>query len=708
MKNSIRINELDLLNLGPFKNEKVILNRLNFFFGLNGSGKTTISRRLRNYEVSPDTDVLVFNNDFINDNFSKTSEIRGIFTFGKEANIAKENVESIKKQLTEIRKNKDDYEETLSSTQKQLDELTKEFYDESWKIKKKIDKDVEEFTNASKASKRRFAEYFLDFQFEGEVPEESELIKKCRDFLKLKNKYYSIISKLPEFSFSIEEVQNWLETQFVPKSNSQITSFFNQLENISWTKLGLEFLDKEPDTNDKKCPFCARQLPDDLIKEIRSVFDHQYEENIAKGDAFLNKLSNIERQYSSISLPEIVGDFKTFLLNLIYLVQSLKAQIEAKKKQPQNSIYLDASIFEKEREIQNYIASINSQISSLNQAILNKKSEHQKLSNLADQFIFCELRDSIKRFKDKKENLLQAINHISNNIDYYREQTETLSNFLDKENNKISDLKGTVDFINGILNTYNFRNFKLVSNEDTKFYSIVRDDNSDVGDTLSEGEKRIISFLYFYSLVKQHVEQGNKEIVLVIDDPVTSLDSQSLFLISSLIKTYREQCLEDEGSINQFILLTHNTYFFHEITSLPARFRKAGYVSFFVITKDDEGSHISYNYENPICSSYESLWRMVKSKDNSDVVKLNCMRQILDYYFNFIGQTDYESLIPQFDEKDKILAYALISAINQGSHSLAEDIDLSLTYGNLDNLMNVFKRFFELTNQVEHFNLMMK
>ena len=99
---------------------------------------------------------------------------------------------------------------------------------------------------------------------------------------------------------------------------------------------------------------------------------------------------------------------------------------------------------------------------------------------------------------------------------------------------------------------------------------------------------------------------------------------------------------------------------------------------------------------------------MVKSKDNSDVVKLNCMRQILDYYFNFIGQTDYESLIPQFDEKDKILAYALISAINQGSHSLAEDIDLSLTYGNLDNLMNVFKRFFELTNQVEHFNLMMK
>jgi Fe-S cluster assembly ATPase SufC len=66
------------------------LTEINFIYGSNGTGKTTISRIIANAAAYPDCAVtwrggitletLVYNRDFVERNFNQPDELNGIFT----------------------------------------------------------------------------------------------------------------------------------------------------------------------------------------------------------------------------------------------------------------------------------------------------------------------------------------------------------------------------------------------------------------------------------------------------------------------------------------------------------------------------------------------------------------------------------------------------------------------------------------------------
>ncbi|MED4057719.1 AAA family ATPase [Niallia taxi] len=77
---------------------EVDLGKINYIYGSNGTGKTTISEMLRNREIEKfsscsiewksgvtDFDVFVYNRHFVEENFNIRNDIKGIFTLGKES-----------------------------------------------------------------------------------------------------------------------------------------------------------------------------------------------------------------------------------------------------------------------------------------------------------------------------------------------------------------------------------------------------------------------------------------------------------------------------------------------------------------------------------------------------------------------------------------------------------------------------------------------
>nr|WP_309144711.1 AAA family ATPase [Bacillus sp. EB600] len=81
---------------------------------------------------------------------------------------------------------------------------------------------------------------------------------------------------------------------------------------------------------------------------------------------------------------------------------------------------------------------------------------------------------------------------------------------------------------------------------------------------MSEGEKTFITFLYFYHLIKgsNSTKQITVDKVIVIDDPISSLDSDILFIVSCLIRKLIDEIREDKHTNNkQLIILTHNVFF---------------------------------------------------------------------------------------------------------------------------------------------------
>lgn len=84
-------------------------------------------------------------------------------------------------------------------------------------------------------------------------------------------------------------------------------------------------------------------------------------------------------------------------------------------------------------------------------------------------------------------------------------------------------------------------------------YEVIRPDGS-IAEKLSEGERNFIAFLYFYHLVRgSFSDKEVKDKIVVIDDPVSSMDSSALLIVSALVREMVEICLNNTDYLNQKI-----------------------------------------------------------------------------------------------------------------------------------------------------------
>jgi wobble nucleotide-excising tRNase len=80
---------------------------------------------------------------------------------------------------------------------------------------------------------------------------------------------------------------------------------------------------------------------------------------------------------------------------------------------------------------------------------------------------------------------------------------------------------------------------------------------------------------------------------VVFDDPVSSLDSDILFIVSSLIKALFDEVRQGTAHIKQVFVLTHNVYFHKEVTFNARRTDRNAMRSeetFWVVRKSHQGT----------------------------------------------------------------------------------------------------------------------
>lgn len=164
-------------------------------------------------------------------------------------------------------------------------------------------------------------------------------------------------------------------------------------------------------------------------------------------------------------------------------------------------------------------------------------------------------------------------------------------------------------------------------------YAVVRTDEEtgkkSVAKNLSEGEKNFIAFLYFQQQVfgGDNTDKDIKPKIVVIDDPVPSMDSGTLFIVGAQIRKMIEFCRNSAvqrgavvsgNFIKQIFILTHNAYFHKEVTYTYAS--QWDFVSFYLIRKINNKSSVklfdkvdpdrptSRMNVNPVKNSYAALW----------------------------------------------------------------------------------------------------
>ena len=60
-----------------------------------------------------------------------------------------------------------------------------------------------------------------------------------------------------------------------------------------------------------------------------------------------------------------------------------------------------------------------------------------------------------------------------------------------------------------------------------------------------------------------------------------------------------------------------------------------------------------------------------------------------------------------FEGNDKIICKSLLPYINTGSHTINDDFHLSVDKDMVDKYKDIFRKIFENTHQIDHYNMMM-
>lgn len=84
------------------------------------------------------------------------------------------------------------------------------------------------------------------------------------------------------------------------------------------------------------------------------------------------------------------------------------------------------------------------------------------------------------------------------------------------------------------------------------------------------------------------------------------------------------------------------------------------------------------------------------------------MRWIIENNFKILGNYGDDDLISKFTSKEEQeICRSLICWINDGSHSIADDLYIESPVDTIDKYLKVFEDIFVLTKHEGHYNMMM-
>lgn len=190
--------------------------------------------------------------------------------------------------------------------------------------------------------------------------------------------------------------------------------------------------------------------------------------------------------------------------------------------------------------------------------------------------------------------------------------------------------------------------------------------------------------------------------VIVIDDPISSLSHNYVYDIASLI--YR-RVLNPKERFKQVFILTHNLFFFHEMLK---NLKRSDDFSLFRITKAEYTAVIPMKASD-VQNDYQSFWQTIKDAQEgrtSASVIPNMMRNILEYYFNFVHRQEALAEALQALADEDTAFRALYRYVNRESHSDA----INLTdFGEIEpaHYIERFRQVFVRTGFEEHYLKMM-
>jgi wobble nucleotide-excising tRNase len=711
-----------LKNFGIFQDHKNTgihdFGKYNLFYGWNGSGKSTLSSLFyciekqtpsekfstaeftvnidnglsitQNNIYDADLNIHTFNHDFIDENISWNSIVKSILLVDKEKIAEREQLEQLKKE-------------------QQVDTET---YSKEEQNIKKLESDISKFGTAS-AKRMKISlqsidttdTYYLNYnktKFEHcmalnmEASKSEEPLIDETEIIELTN------AAKPDQKSPITLSQQAINNEIFIKAKERLddllkTSVVSQtiqrlVDNNdvkTWVEAGLD-LHKHHET--QQCEFCGNSITEDQFKRLEAHFNDDYK-------AFQDRLSKTEQWLSSQyvqqpqlpSVSDFYDEFKAIYveacLSLDDAIAALNCEIkvwyEVLKQKTANPLETGLRVdLISDLPLNKYhdaMTAISTAVEKHNHKSSNFKEETTKAKRRLElHFATTEVRDF--GYHDKKKKVVEC-SHVN----------VTLKKTINSRNAEIRKLEDSLsneglgaDQFNESLHKFLGRSELTIRfSPAKKGYEIIRNDSEPVQGNLSEGEKTAIAFVYFMTKLKEN-DNNIEDTIVVVDDPISSFDSNHLFHAYSFMKVNCEKA-------KQLIVLTHNFTFFKLVRDWISRKNKKDnqhIANFYVVKANNERPRAStFTNAEPALTLYNSEYHYIFSRLHSlkgqqtletddHFLAANLSRKLLEAFLSFkfpknrgnfanlFNSAVTASANPRDENKEKIRKF-----INEYSHN---------------------------------------
>ncbi len=609
---------LDAIEMGEFKDYNVI-------FGNNGCGKTSLTRAFElliskdkciekyrtistaefpsiefeckdgSYKIEPNSNigassfkVEIYNSDFLHNNAPFNSEFGlkklddGIIILEgsvlgeetKEINQLKNCREKVEKRQKKI---KDENSAKQESEIKKYDEEIEKIRKEVTSKPIQITLDDIKIDDICKVSKNKFKDQEdVLTNLEKDFDELDEAMKKFDDLkeMELHKDYQTIKDKLKSlFSFDID------------KEAGQVSEEIK--EHIS--KVGREFIEKgielQKEMPDNACPFCTQKITNNIIQVYTSYFNKSIEQFKQDSSEVSGTLKKILEQWNIKEILQSFERFEPFMKkdsstnkeSLKKALEQIKVLLEKLQKEVDKKwgVKNEKEFQETDKKLLENYEKFQKCVDETRNILKQKKEQKEKLEKLK-----TELKEAkIKKAKHDSYDWQKSKEEAKRKLSVLNCRHERLKHLLEKIDKKLKGLydqkRPDIETINNYLKALNLPKYSL-----DKDYRIVLNsdalENSEAKIILSDGEKTTLAFAYFLARLKLFYKKEDlKNLVVVIDDPISSLDEQRIYnttcLMAKINQELAREKLSNKEDKAQVFVLTHNHTFMAHLINMVGK-----------------------------------------------------------------------------------------------------------------------------------------
>ena len=665
-----------LTAMGVFRNyaaanDDTNLSRLNLIYGFNGSGKTTLSRVLAclgrgglsgslpeggKFEIELDDGrvisqesnldalkdkIAVFNADFVDENFQwKDGAARPVFYIGKDQ--AEKGRELRENELL-LDPARDKKVEAVSTHQK----ISRAFASFKTETARNI---------GEQANHRAFNARHLDSEYakgdrgsdalidDGRRKELRTIILQDAPLPKL-GVLHLPTAAATEFPRFVQQARACLSQSVAATTLADLSTHPDML---GWVKAGHDYHVSHALAD---CLFCGSPISHARLATIEAAIDDRFDRIFAETVRLTSEAVTLRERLTTAatavpSKNDIMGDQRAYETAAQHYRGALEAVLHAlspwedalRSKGATPNARIEVATGVNDAQAQALEQATGAAMSALNKAIMAHNTAHDEFANRQGTAKRALLEHYLVVACSTYRNLEKQVAEAQRAVTAAENSFNDLTAKVSKLREELRSHGPAATAINGLIKAYLRHGDIEIVADDEGFQ--LRRQGGQAAKHLSEGEKTAITLCYFLSSLASDGRQL-KNLIVVVDDPISSLDSKALNYAFSVLKGH-------VGGALQLILLTHNVNFMNECRKwLKGKVDKGVASLLFIDIKSTGYTRQSGLVKLPTLlreydSEYHYLFSLVKAFAESDgkvedhlFLMPNAMRKVAEVFLAF-------------------------------------------------------------------------